>query len=442
MDTTFSPARRLIAAIAVAGALAVAAFAFAGFAGSAIGGTATLFAVASLGCAPLMAKMYARAMIPRAWAAAAFFPSTLTLVAIVLAANKLGDPIVRSHWHCGTGEMMVLMMAPFLFAAFGVVGGIMALPVAGAARPLNSRLLRTLSLGVFAVLAGLTVYMGARRLRLPEPSTFIASLPIVAVVPGVPNATAPTTTVKREDGLDDRVFTQEVSAVDLVLDRRCGQFRDPNGDVQQADYCSVVLSPKSASKIPSYPSVSVRIGDPVVIRRDEAHHLWIVTGAASAAYRDYNGALHAMDVYVGDVKGGVAPPWGWVAAALGAVGLFLGVEALRRWALAKLARIESAREGTLGEGGWIEVEGEAMPLRAAPDLGLVSGPVLVMPAGPKAPSGAYRGETPLGQGAVLQGERHDWVLRMGAKLAALDAFALSVAALGAAPLIAAWFLLR
>jgi hypothetical protein len=104
----------------------------------------------------------------------------------------------------------------------------------------------------------------------------------------------------------------------------------------------------------------------------------------------------------------------------------------------RLDRAAAARSGALGETGWIALDDGSPDVRAAPDLGLPPGPVLVLGQEPgKAPAGVYRGADPLGADAVMAGEREEILGSLRGSMAALDAFTLASATLSAMPLLAA-----
>ena len=225
----------------------------------------------------------------------------------------------------------------------------------------------------------------------------------------------------------ERVYRDRVG--DLEIERRCNDYS-----------CAVHLTRPAAEAAPIDRAYreggSVAETASVLLRRDEAHDLWILDGGNLVAYR--GPALDLTDVHARDVARGLAPPPGWIAGA--ALGVLLAglLQLRRRRVAADLAQLAAAPAGVLGDDGWIALEGGVPPVRVAPGLGLPLGPVLLLAPEARTPAGAYRGEAPLGAGAVVSGERGDLLARARDRLAAIDALALAALVLTAAPLAAAW----
>ncbi|MCC6554569.1 MAG: hypothetical protein IT372_16440 [Polyangiaceae bacterium] len=436
MDSTPRSGARVLLVGVAAGGLAAAAFILGGTLGALLGApVATLTAGLLLAGTPLLARVGAWAGVARPWAAAGLAEAPVAALLFGGAGYALGQPIVASHWRCGTGEMGLIMIAPFAFGLLGALGGLVAVAIAGRGAPRAGAALRAVALGSIGIAAALLAWSAARAVRLPGPDAYVASLPVMATLP--PVSGAPRETVPRDDGsgLSEDVFVDRVPGLEFEVTRRCAN-----------EYCSYVLARAGApeERTPDGKRIHVEGGSvprtgTVTLRRDEAHRFWVVTGSSPDAYREDGEKLTLTDIHARDVGDALSPPPGWIAGAAGAALVAVVLEIRRRRARAALERVEAALAGALGEGGWITFEGEVPAVRAAPELELAPGPVLVLaPGGGKAPSGAYRGEAPLGVGAVVAGERAGWIERGRAAIAALDALAISAAAFGAAPLLAAW----
>lgn len=425
-------ARILVLGLA-AGGLAVTAFIAAGI-GRAIVDVpvATITAILLIAGTPLLARLGAWAGVPRAWAAAALAPSAIAPFLFAGAGYALGQPIVTSHWRCGTGEMGLIMLTPFAVGLLGALGGLLAVALAGRGGRTADAALRGLALGWLGLAAALVAWSGARAARYPTPDAYVASLPVVATVP--PVSGAPRETIRRDDGssLVEEVFVDRVPDLPLEIERRCTD-----------DDCTFAVGHPGEADAPVEGTRkyreggSARRGAAITLRRDEAHGFWVAVGSSPIAYREVDSKLQLVDIHASDVGDALSPPHGWLAGGAGGVLLSAWLLLRRRRFTRWLRRVESATAGTLGEGGWITFEGAAPAVRAAPELGLSPGPVLVLAGdGGKAPMGAYRGEAALGAGAVIAGDREGATERARAELARIDALTLSAAILAAAPLLA------
>jgi len=415
-----------------AGGLAVAAFLVAGAARLALdlpvasGMAALMLAGIALTC---RAAAWTRA--PRPLPAAALGTVAVAPALFLGAAHAISDPVVTSHWRCGTGEIALVMVAPFVFGMAGVLGGLIALPLVGCERRRADAALRALALGALALSAALLAWSFARAAQYPDPDRYAASLPVVATVP--PVAGTPVKDLPLPGASDmiphQQIYRDRVGGFDLEIERVC------TGDACGFSLLRAGTANPDVEHPGGYHSGGALRSDEIRLKRDEAHDLWIASAGSTVAYQ--GSALKLTDVQVRDVGDHLSPPRGWMAGA--AAGLLLAslFQCLRCRAAARRDRLTAARAGVVGEGGWIAFDDDAPPLRAAPDLGLSPGPVLVLGHQPqKAPEGAYRGEAPLGPGAVIAGDRAELLARVRGDLAALDALTLAAATLTAAPLVA------
>lgn len=427
------PGARILVVGIAAGGLSVAAFIVAGISRALLDlPVATLTAVLLLAGTPLIARLATWAGVPRARAAAALAPAAVAPFLFAGAGYALGQPIVVSHWRCGTGEMGLIMLAPFAVGLLGALGGLVGVALAGRGGRIADAALRGLALGWLGLAAALLAWAGARAARYPAPDAYVASLPVVATVP--PVSGAPRETIGRDDGssLVDDVFIDRVPDLPLEIERRC-----------TSEHCTFAVARPGEAEAPLdgkrkyMEGGSVRRDAAIPLRRDEVHGFWVAEGGSPDAYREVASKLQLVDIHARDVGDALSPPRGWLAGGAGGALLAAWLLLRRRRATAALRRAEGATAGTLGEGGWITFEGAAPAVRAAPELGLSPGPVLVLaPEGGRAPMGAYRGEAPLGAGAVIAGGRAGVIERRRAEIANIDALVISAAMLAAAPLLA------
>jgi hypothetical protein len=425
-------ARALLVSVTL-GSLAAAAFVAAGIARMAADvwlPVSSLTAALLLAATPLANRVAAWARVPRGPAGTPLGALGVAPLLFLGAGFAMGDPIVASHWRCGTGDAALAMLAPPAFAVLGALGGAVATLVVPRA-PAGGRAARWIGLGALGLCAALVAWAAARSARWPGPDAYVRSLPVMATLEPAAAGTPVTTLPASPPSTFEPQAIYRDRLGDLEIERRC-----------QGEYCTASLGapardPLGDARKHAEEGASVRIHQPLVVRRDEAHDLWILEGSGRDAYR--GPALELTDVGVALVKDTLAPPPGWTVGA--AAGVLFGalLRVRRRRAAARLARLAAAPAGVLGDDGWIALEGGAPPVRVAPDLGLPRGPVLLLADdGTTTPGRAYRGEAPLGPGAVVAGEREELVTRAGDEVAALDALALAAPLLTAAPLVAAW----
>ncbi|WP_437672147.1 hypothetical protein [Sorangium sp. So ce131] len=446
-----SPARFLGFGMA-AGLVALAAPVVAGVLWLVTGQTlplAALMAWVQVATVAAVCRRAAAAGVPRAGGAAALASLAVAPLLWLVSARALDDWIIpapgKMSWE-PDGAVLALA-APVAFALSGTLGWWMALFVAWG-RPAVAAAVRWLSLGALALSAALLAWSAARAARYPLPEGYLASLPVAATVPrvaGVPVSEVPPELAWEPWGATTQVYRDPVEGLGFDVERRC-----------EGPVCTFALIRPDAQTAPWHHGrfkdrSAVRRSGPLVVKRDEAHDLWVAVGADVVAFR--GPALTPGGVQVRSVRDRLSPPYGVMVGAGGGALLAALLLRRRRRAAAQLGRVAAGAPGALGNDGWITFDGGEPAVRAAPELRLEPGPVLVLGqapaaarggASPGASGGVYRGEAPapLGPGEVIPGEKAALLADGRGELAALDALALAVAVLTAAPLAAAaWQLL-
>ncbi|MDB4931146.1 MAG: hypothetical protein JWM10_3630 [Myxococcaceae bacterium] len=208
-----------------------------------------------------------------------------------------------------------------------------------------------------ALVTALAVVGGVRHLARPEPTRSFDRFPVVATV----------------DHAGSEESTTDHPVGDLTLTVACVSYQ-----------CPVILRRSSQGAPPvawsprpgQYPSV--RPGDPLRVRRDARHDLWIVQSPRDARYSRpiaaFRGpALARVDLSLTDFSGDFAPPLGWSVAAL------LGV-ALAAWFVRRARSVEAPPPGladaTLGPDGVLHLA-DGTTLSTTSHESFSPGPVVV-----------------------------------------------------------------
>jgi hypothetical protein len=386
----------------------------------------SIAALLLLASKPLADRVAIWATVPRARVVSALGVLGIAPLLFFGALIALGDPIVSSHWRCGTGDGALVMFAPVGFCLFGATGALIACAVAGnARRRVDAALLggRRIAVVLSAViLAGAAI----RAVHNPDTDRYLDSLPVVGVirpVAGEPVSILPPTGGSSSD--PTRVYEDRLG--DLVVQRDC-----------VAAWCDLSLR-RANEPLPFPPhkwgSVGVDEHTPLVVTRDAKHDIWVV--GRRLAFRGPD--LRVTDIKVDTVADALSPPLGWILGAAAGLLLAAGLMIQRRRLARRLSVLASAIAGVHARNGWITMDEGLPPFRAPPDLALAEGPVLVVTAaGASVGSRTYRGAGSPRDVAILSGARANILAEVRGRITALDAFALSAAFLGAAPLAAAW----
>jgi hypothetical protein len=350
---------------------------------------------------------------------------------IVLGALfSMADPVVDAHrFRCGTGEMALMMFSPFVLMLATALTALLSVVAAGGTSDVLVRRMRWLAGAALTVSVALVAASLARAARFPDPDHYVASLPVigrvtaasgepVAIKPLVPSkAPSPATPAGEARLYDDRIGS-------VVLRRRCV----PDG-------CDVTLVGAAPPELREWGMSYDRVPptEPIEVRRDEPHDIWVVEGHLTRPY--VGPQLVLQDVTVRDVADRLSPPRGWLAGAALGLGLAGALLLLRRRAARELRAIEAGRPGVLEASGLVRFADGDAPVRVAAGQALVEGPVVVLP-GALVSGSVYRGDAPQGGARVACGDRDDLVARAKVRLAGLDALAFAACALTGAPLVA------
>jgi hypothetical protein len=415
--------------LSLAAVLAVAALVCC-YAGMILQGTlhhaAPALAPPVLGVAPLVYLLFMRRIPPREALGPRAFPATVlvTLVAAPVFAGlahvALALPIVKlTDGRDPEALDSTLVFLAALVASIAVVSAAAAW-LRGAERRGAAALLALAAPAAVAAALALALTTAGLSSPRPAPDGYVSALPIVARTPdGVP----PTGEDVTEVG-------------NVAVTRRCPN-RGP---------CGVWLT-RRGEAVPRGNIPDFSVNEPIVlVRRDVARDLWLVDGSLGqqtifaenepphqAAYRGADVAR--VEVRPSTLRGGLAPPRGWIVAAL--LGALIAVRRLwrRRGASKALAEILAAEPGTLDEGGWIVLDRGGDPLRAPP--GLAAGPVLVV-APTAGAAGAYRTDAARPADRVLAGTRAYLAEEARHALTTIDARVLATTLITVAPLVTAW----
>lgn len=376
---------------------------------------------------PVADRIAAWMRVPTARLAAALAFLGLAPLIGLGALIPLGDPILRAErMFCGTGDVMFTMFALLAFPLFGATSALLGVVAANHAGRRVFALLRVGRLAALGLGVGLFSLAAIRAARKPDPDHYLASLPqigVLSAVAGEPADTLPPDDERspfRGRPVEARVHIDLVDG--LRIRRTCAEGE-----------CGLSLTPGSCHSRPRWAEGFVDEKTPLAVSFDAKHHLWVV---GRFAFR--GDEFEPDSIRVEDVADELSPPFTWIVGS--GLGLLIaaGIAFQRRRLQRRFTVLTEAKAGVHGQNGWIAFDESLPALRAAPDLGLPEGPVLVVP-GQEAGSagGAYRGEGSLGQGEILAGARDDLLFAVRGRIAVLDAFALTALLLTAAPLVTA-----
>ncbi len=413
--------------------VAVLGSAFAAFLGASCDIPASLpYVLLLVGAAPLLALLGRN----RLGARALLLPS-LTLLGVfplfqLAMLYQLGQPLVSSHFRCGTGEIGLFMLAPFVLAGSLFVSLLVA---AFVTRQRSAVLDRAVRLG-----AGLTVAVGLvlgvasachARGRV-SPERYVASLPVAARLPPVPELLA-----KMDDGPDTSAVVAGVTVARSLL-RKDGSYSSCRGTVNGA----------ALERFGACEGLEVR-RDP---RGDILVFLSVPEGKTEPspwplfAYRISE--ARAIDIGVSEVAPVVSAPRGWIVLELLASGIAAALLVLSAWRVRSLSRRERGLAEARHEGGgWLAFDATpgagdgahegASRVHVPSAEPLPVGPVVVR-LGALGPGG-YRGIAAPDVQSVREGTTDDLARKTRDVATAWSALAWLAVALGLAPLLAAVF---
>jgi hypothetical protein len=275
-----------------------------------------------------------------------------------------------------------------------------------------------------AILVAAAVFRAARHPSTDHPTQYLDALPRIAVIPPMDPTTAKPVARPMRESTSSPELVDETRIGDVTAQRTC-----TDGS------CSFKLRRGDGPFPPDRMAETIPVTGGVVVLRDEKHGFWIF--GTSCAFRDRD--LQITDVTVQDLADELSAPTGWILGGSAGVVVALALWQKRR-RLAERARwIAGAREGILGENGWITFHDDTPMRRAAPDLALPAGPVLLNgSAGIGGGAAGYRSGGTSGGEEIAAGERGVLVAALRSQMKDLDALGFAAVTLSAAPLVASW----
>lgn len=313
-----------------------------------------------------LSAVFTLALVPMARRAGA--PFAPYVVAVSLAAQwllpafsailKLGDPLITSHWRCGTGDVAFVIIGPMVASGAGLFAVILSrfvVPRIGVRSARALRVLATLKLmGAVAIVA-----IGAWRLSaLPQANAYLDRMPVIGTLPALSPA--------------PHIAEQIDTVGPLLFWRGCENERG----------CHVGMR----SRIQN--SESMHFGELSVgteamrVRYDARAHIAVLETVTQSAWPRriaFNTETRgAIDVTYHTLQGRVAPPSLWFATAV--VGLLLALAAFARGASStrELLQWRSARPATLSPEGTLTFSEDRPAARVQGDARVPVGPVLVL----------------------------------------------------------------
>jgi hypothetical protein len=375
---------------------------------------------------PVLGRIARRALGPRGPVAGALAAAFVAPMIVLGCLSELSDPLIRGFFlPCGTPRAMLEMSVPPAMFAAGLMGGLLAVPLAVRAGAGLHRVAVALA-AIGALLAGASIF----RARFTETDRYADTLTFVDAVratAGTPSIRGSAPVSHREPHAADvargpvEVYDDDLGGA--VLRRACSEHR-----------CQVTLVPPGTPvEEASYTSWDTTDDALIPVHRDPLRDVWVVGGHGWR--RSSRAGFVRGDIFVHDVASSLSPPRGWIAGALAGLAFAALLLALRRRRALHHAAVAAGREGTLEASGQIVLPGGEPPLRAAPGQALAVGPVVIL-GGEGSPRGLYRGDALAAGARVVCGARADLLDAAEGRMAALDALALAALALTVAPLLA------
>ncbi|HJL18603.1 MAG TPA: hypothetical protein RMH99_23280, partial [Sandaracinaceae bacterium LLY-WYZ-13_1] len=210
------------------------------------------------------------------------------------ALRSWAEPLIRSHWRCGTGDVAMVMVALPLTAALVALGGGLGLWL-GRRDPRGAQRLTLAALGL--VLLGVLTLLGTtgtiHRTR-PAPDRWAAQLPTVTTLRWGLRERAAGRAVRRvgDDVALERTCRDEQQWGERQVGctvrlrrapRRAGALGEPvalppcAGDPRGPAGTAIPPSEGAVDACPERVGQMLEPGEALTVRRDDAHGLWVVT---------------------------------------------------------------------------------------------------------------------------------------------------------------------
>lgn len=270
------------------------------------------------------------------------------------ALLKLADPLIASHWRCGTGDIAFLFASPIVAVFAGVVA--MAVSVFGIKRlsPLVARGLRGLSLAVMAGVVAVTLLGASQVIRRPQAEAYLRGMPLVGELPAM---TVTANMATRIDTVGGTLVWRQCTAQGCSI-----SLRAPAAMTESGVWGQIHVAPEAMRAY-----LDPR-ADLLVLRDTE-------NGGREVAFR--LSTREAVDVTWASLAKSVAPPSNWLLCALAGIVLAALVLGRSKEAVRALLGWRAAREATLTDEGTVRF-GEDLPAaKVQGDAITAAGPVLV-----------------------------------------------------------------
>lgn len=276
------------------------------------------------------------------------------LLPLMSAGVKLADPLIASHWRCGTGDVALVLIGPMVAAGAGVMAALVsrfALPRVGVRGAAVLRGLSTLTLAGALV----TVLIGAVTVaRRPQAQAYLDALPEAGVLPAI--VTMPMA-APRIDDVGGTLVWRECSEHGCSV-----SLRAPIHTSESLSWGQINVAPAAL-----HAQVDRRAN--LVILREEGEN----GRRVAFDLRTKN----PVDVTWSSLADVVAPPINWFAC--GALGLLLALAVFARSGsqLRSLEAWRSARPATLSDEGTVRFDEDLPAAKVQGISAVTAGPVLV-----------------------------------------------------------------
>ncbi len=355
---------------------------------------------------PLVRRGVGRAQTRAAAALAMLAVAPLVALGVAYVRNQ---PLIESHWVCGTGTVGLFLAVPFVVSPIVAVLSTAAHAMLALGRRILSPIVAVGSLAA-VIVAAIALVLARSQGNAPSPEEWLDQLPVIASFDTPASGTSAAVPV---DG----------STVATVS---CGEGPDA--------WCDIALCHRSTSVDASCDesdTASVAAGRNVV-KRDERHGLYVVESDVGGRIA-FGPSLAPATVAPGDLADVVAPPrpylWlAWVGVALAGLAILMRLRAtwLRR-------RLAAGRDG-LAEGQSVVFSDGALPRRSALRPAAV-GPVVALSSSRAGPP-TYRDEGVVGVSRPTPGTLTEVREALAMSALSWDAVALAAAVLTSLPLLA------